>query len=98
RSAGRAPEPVAERLEERIVRLLSPEALHALPAGRPQLRTGRALLVEGVEERRLPDARLAGDEHHLPLALEGLVEAPDQPGEIGLAAHDPPTGGGTPIG
>src|SRR5262249_18439129 len=92
RAAGRALQRLAERLEQGIVRLLSSEALDALTARGPQLRSRRAALEEDVDERRLPDPGLAGDEHDLPLPCERLVEAPAEQGHSRGGAGDRPLG------
>src|SRR5262249_50676292 len=77
--ARRQPAEPPDRVEDGQVRLALAEVLDALTARHPgRIRPGQAG-QEGLDDRRLPDARLAGDEHHLALAALGPRETVEEP-------------------
>jgi hypothetical protein len=57
----------------------------ALAAGEPEVAAGRGPVQQRVHQRRLADARLAGHERHLPVAVEGPLEQGFEPYQLGLA-------------
>src|SRR5262245_12800837 len=60
---------LTERFEYWVIRLLTSEALNALPAGDPEARSHGGATQKGVHERRLPRARLASNEDDLPATV-----------------------------
>ena len=66
---------LAEGFEYRIVGLLAAETLDALSARNPHARSDRSPLMEDVHERGLANARLSGDEDHLPSTAQRIIES-----------------------
>ena len=74
----------AERFENREIRLALSVLLEALPARHTDA-ARLHLLDEPIDEGRLADPRLTGDEHDRPRAGHRLSQARMEPGEILLA-------------
>jgi hypothetical protein len=76
-----------EAFQHRHERLAGSVLLHALPADDPERLPLGGALEELPHQRRLPDARVAGDEHDLALPRQGAVEELIETPEL-LAASD----------
>src|SRR5262249_55021117 len=75
-----------------------PVLLHALPAGDPEDPSRRDTFQERLDERGLPDARIAGHEDDLTLASEGLLQMPAELLEVPVAPDDRAVRAGCQLG
>src|SRR5262245_48430348 len=76
-----------EYLEEWQVGLSAAVLLDTLPSPHPDGLPPTQLGHEGVDQRRLSDTRLAGDEDRLTVALPRCLEGLTEPGQLGVAPH-----------
>ena len=79
-----------ESVQHGQIRLARPVRLDALPLRDPHARIGGDALEEGLDDRGLADARLAGQERDLASAAPGRVEPRLQPIEGALPADEMP--------